>query len=178
MYEEFQEQLERSPEGWYETGLPWRSNNPPLPTNEMGSRRRLDNLVKRLKASDQYDHYDIITQQLEDGVIELAPQEASDKEFCIPHKAVVKNTAETTKLRIVYDASAKESRTSPSLNDCLNPGPSLQNLLWSILVRSRFLLSCSLAILRRYFQWRKSWWGGGGATDPPPSRKMTNFRKF
>ena len=81
----------------------------------------------------------IITQQLEDGVIELAPQEASDKEFYIPHKAVVKNTAETTKLRIVYDASAKESRTSPSLNDCLNPGPSLQNLLWSILVRSRFL---------------------------------------
>ena len=129
VYEEFQEQLERSPEGWYETGLPWRSNNPPLPTNEMGSRRLLDNLVKRLKASDQYDHYDIITQQLEDGVIELAPQEASDKEFCIPHKAVVKKTAQTTKLRIVYDASAKESRTSPSLNDCLNPGTSLQNLL-------------------------------------------------
>jgi hypothetical protein len=46
---------------------------------------------------------------LEDGVIELAPQEASDKEFYIPHKAVVKNTAETTKLRIVYDASTKES---------------------------------------------------------------------
>jgi hypothetical protein len=79
----------------------------------MGSRRRLDNLVKRLKTSYQYDHYnDIITQQLEDGVIELAPQEASDNKFYIPHKAVVKNTAETTKLRIVYDASAKESRTS------------------------------------------------------------------
>jgi hypothetical protein len=111
--EEFQEQLERSTKGWYETGLPWRSNNPPLPTNEMGSRRRLDNLVKRLKTSYQYDHYnDIITQQLEDGVIELAPQEASDNKFYIPHKAVVKNTAETTKLRIVYDASAKESRSS------------------------------------------------------------------
>jgi hypothetical protein len=102
VYEEFQEQLERSPEGWYETGLPWRSNNPPLPTNEMGSHRRLDNLVKLLKASDQYNHCnDIITKQLEDGVIELAPQEASDKGFYIPHKAVVKNTAETTKLCIV-----------------------------------------------------------------------------
>ena len=70
---------------------------------------------------------------------EQAPKETSDKEFYIPHKAVVKNTAESTKLRVVYDASAKESRTSPSLNDCLNPGPSLQNLLCSFLVRSRFL---------------------------------------
>ena len=51
----------------------------------------------------------------------------------------MKNSAESTKLRIVYDASAKESRTSPFLNDCLNPGSSLQNHLWSILVRSRFL---------------------------------------
>lgn len=140
VYEEFQEQLGRSPEGWYETGLPWKSNHPPLPANEMGSRRRLENLIKRLKSSNRYNDYnDIITQQLKDGVIEPAPSEASDKEFYIPHKAVVKNMAESTKLRIVYDASARESRTSPSLNDCLNPGPCLQNLLWSILVRSRFL---------------------------------------
>ena len=82
----------------------------------------------------------IITQQLKDGVIEPAPQKASDnKEFYIPHKAVVKNRAESTKLRVVYDASARETRTSPSLNECLNPGPRLQNLLWSILVRSLFL---------------------------------------
>ncbi len=28
VYEEFKEQLVRSPEGWYETGLPWRANHP------------------------------------------------------------------------------------------------------------------------------------------------------
>ena len=140
VYKEFQEQLERSPEGWYETGLPWKANHPPLPTNETGSRRRLESLLKRLRSSDRYSDYnDTITQQLKDGVIEQAPKETSDKEFYIPHKAVVKNTAESTKLRVVYDASAKESRTSPSLNDCLNPGPCLQNLLWSILIRSGFL---------------------------------------
>ena len=141
VYEEFQEQLERSPEVWYETRLPWKSNHPRLPTSQIGSRRRLENLLKRLKSSDRYDDYnDIITQQLKDGGIEPAPQKASDnKEFYIPHKAVVKNTAESTKLRVAYDASARETRTSPSLNECLNPGPRLQNLLWSILVRSRFL---------------------------------------
>jgi hypothetical protein len=126
VYEEFQVQLKRSPEGWYETGLPWKSHHPPLPTNEMGSRRRLENLLKRLKSSDRYDEYnDIIAQQLKVGVIEPATQNASGKEFYIPHKAVVKNTAESTKLRVVYDASARESRTKPSLNDCLHESWSL-----------------------------------------------------
>ena len=35
-------------------------------------------------------------------------------------------------------ASAREKDNQPSLNDCLNPGPTLQNRLWDILVRSRF----------------------------------------
>ena len=61
-----------------------------------------------------------------------------EKEFNIPHKGVVKSDAETTKLRIVYHASAKKSNAQPSLNDCLIPGPPLQNQLWNILVRSRF----------------------------------------
>ena len=139
VYEEFKDQLTRNSAGWYETNLPWKSGHPNLPTNERGSLRRLDYLVKRLKRNERYQDYDdVIKNQLEKGVIEPAPAVASGKEFYIPHKPVVKQTAESTKLRIVYDASAKESNAQPSLNDCLNPGPSLQNLLWSILVRSRF----------------------------------------
>ena len=59
------------------------------------------------------------------------------KEFYIPHKAVIRETAETTKMRIVYDASARATPESPSLNECLYPGPPLQNQLWDILVRQR-----------------------------------------
>lgn len=33
VYAELQEQLTRSEEGWYETGLPWKGNHPPLPNN-------------------------------------------------------------------------------------------------------------------------------------------------
>lgn len=32
VYDEFKEQLVRSPEGWYEAGLPWRGNSPPYQT--------------------------------------------------------------------------------------------------------------------------------------------------
>ena len=35
------------------------------------------------------------------------------------------------------DASAKEARDSPSLNDCLYAGPPLQNKLWDVLVHQR-----------------------------------------
>ena len=56
----------------------------------------------------------------------------------MPHKHVIRQNAESTKVRIVYDASARATPTSLSLNDCLETGPALQNLLWSILIRSRF----------------------------------------
>lgn len=96
-------------------------------------------LGARLKKNELYEEYDaIIQEQLQQGVVEPAPEAPSGKEFCIPHKAVVKKEAESTKLRIVYDASAREDNAKPSLNDCLHPGPSLQNQLWDILVKSRF----------------------------------------
>ena len=55
----------------------------------------------------------------------------------MPHKAVTRQSAETTKVWIVYDDSAKPNSKSASLNDCLEAGPSLQNLLCDILVRTR-----------------------------------------
>ena len=54
----------------------------------------------------------------------------------IPHKAVIREAAESTKLQVVFDALARQDEKSPSLNDCLETGPSVQNLLWSI-VRNR-----------------------------------------
>ena len=99
----------------------------------------MNNLVKRLERDGRYQPYDdIIQEQQQQGIIEPVPEQSSQNEFYIPHKEVVKKSAETTKLRIVYNGSASESNTQPSLNNCLNPGPPLQNQLWSILVRSCF----------------------------------------
>ena len=64
-------------------------------------------------------------------------------------EAVIREAAESTKMRIVFDASAKASPTSPSLNDCLETGPPLQNLLWSVLVRKRFKPVALCADLKR-----------------------------
>ena len=51
---------------------------------------------------------------------------------------MVRETAESTKIRIIYDASARGNVETPSLNDYLKTGPPLQNKLWSVLVRNRF----------------------------------------
>ena len=46
-------------------------------------------------------------------------------------------TAATTKMTIVYDVSARATPDSPSLNDCLQSGPALQNRLCDILIQQR-----------------------------------------
>ena len=139
VYQEFKEQLTRNEAGWYEANLPWKGIHPSLPTNELGSRRRVENLIKKLQRSGEYENYNaIIQEQFQEGIVEPAPQVAKGKEFYIPHKGVTRENAESTKLQIVYDASAKENVKKPSLNDCLHSGPPLQNLLWCVLVKSRF----------------------------------------
>ena len=139
VYKEFQEQLKRSPDGWYETTLPWKGNHPPLPNNKSGSLRRLDSLARKLEKSGYLERYnEVIKDQLEKGIVERAEEITKGREFYIPHKPVVRESAESTKLRIVYDASARARENSPSLNECLNPRPPLQNQLWNVLVRALF----------------------------------------
>ena len=139
VHEEFLEQLRRDPEqGWYESGLPWKGDHPPLPSNEANSLKRLGSLVQQLKKTERLDEYDAIIQdQLKEGIVEHATEPPSEPVFYLPHHPVIRESAESTKIRIVYDASSKTG-SQPSLNDCLNNGPPLQNQLFKVLVRGRF----------------------------------------
>ena len=102
VHAEFKEQLLRNEEGWYETGLRWRGNHPELPNNKQGSLSRLENLMKKLQLKGQLQAYSkIIQDKLEDNNVEKAPLEIVGKEFYIPHEAVVRESAATTKMRIV-----------------------------------------------------------------------------
>ena len=81
---------------------------------------------------------EMINQQKTEWIVESATEPPTGKEFYIPHKPVMRTQAESTKLRVVYDASARENSQEPSLNDCLYAGPPLQNRSWNVLVRMRF----------------------------------------
>ena len=54
----------------------------------------------------------------------------------IPHHPVRKESS-TTPICIVYVCSCKQAPNSPSLNDCLDPGPPFLNDLCAILLRFR-----------------------------------------
>ena len=62
----------------------------------------------------------------------------SERVFYLPHRPATREPTETTKMIIVFNASAKVCQTSTSLNECLETDPPLQNRLWNILIRSRF----------------------------------------
>ena len=53
-------------------------------------------------------------------------QYENPKEFVLPHRPLIKQNAESTKLREVYEVLAK-SESGYSLNDCLEKGPSPKN---------------------------------------------------
>ena len=89
---------------------------------------------EQLKA--EYTH--IIEEQLEEGIVERIPSKPRGKRvFYLPHKAVVRTEAVTTKVRMVFDASVKPHPLAASINECMYTGPSLQPLLWDIMIRSR-----------------------------------------
>ena len=91
MYSEFKEQLVRSGKGWYKTGLPWNGDRSNLPNNAKGSLQQLHVLTHKLDQSGQREEYDsIISEQKEQGVVEIPERPAQGVEFYIPHKPVVR----------------------------------------------------------------------------------------
>ena len=119
-------------DGRYEVSLPWKDPHPTFPDNYQLSFKRLQGLLRRLRQNptilQEYDS--TIRHQIEQGIVEVVEDPQSNvtgRVHYLPHHAVIRRDKETTKLRIVYDASARSN--GPSLNDCI-PGRSLISESW------------------------------------------------
>ena len=112
-------------ENRYEVMLPWKETHSPLPSHYELSLKRLTGLLRHLRQTpDLLQQYDaVIRDQPERGIVEVVDDTKHDGklEHYLPHHPVVREDKSITKLRIVYDASARTS--GPSLNDCLYAGP-------------------------------------------------------
>ena len=133
---EFLENIQRNKDGRYQIRIPWIEGRTPQEDNLSQSRACLNNLFRRMTPM-VHEHYDsIVKEQLENGIIEKIPENKSGKRvFYMLHKPVIREAATTTKVRMVFDASSKPSREAFSINECMNPGPATQPLLWDILIR-------------------------------------------
>jgi len=139
VHQEFEENISFK-DGRYEVGLPWKKPHPILPDNYEVSQRHLQGLLRRLRQTpDILQEYDsVILKQLELGVVQPVPESdlgVMGQVHYLPHHAVVKQEKETTKVRVVYDASAKCG--GPSLNECLLTGPNFNQRISDILLRFR-----------------------------------------
>ena len=110
VYEKFGSTV-RFNDGRYEVSLPWK--NPPhsiLADNNQLSLKRLQGLLCRLRQNPKvFQEYDFIIQnQLCQGIVEAIDDPESIgivKVHYLTHHGVIWQDKETTKLRIVYDAS-------------------------------------------------------------------------
>ncbi|XP_045482841.1 uncharacterized protein LOC123686673 [Harmonia axyridis] len=136
--EHFLETVLRKEDGRYEVHMPWIEGHPPLPNNFSIAQRRLENLMKKLNNDGYLQEYSqVFKEWLDEGIIEEVP--VSDLQYqghYLPHRHVVRESSTTTKIRPVFDASAKE-KNQPSLNQCLEKGINLIELIPSILIKFR-----------------------------------------
>ncbi|XP_035212689.1 uncharacterized protein LOC118186675 [Stegodyphus dumicola] len=95
-------------------------------------------MCQRINEENQLDEYKVVFKQWEDlKIIEKVPETEIDiLSYYMPHRPVIKHTSQTMKVRLVFDASARE-KNQPSLNDCLNRGPNLIELIPDIIDRFR-----------------------------------------
>ncbi|XP_035224792.1 uncharacterized protein LOC118197394 [Stegodyphus dumicola] len=132
----FRQSLKRDSEGRYQVSLPWLEGHEVLPDNRLLAEKRLKSCVKNLQSKNCLKEYEnIFNEWAEEGIIESVEDKKTENCHYLPHRAVIKESS-TTKIRPVFDASAKE-RNGVSLNDCLEKGPNYLELIPSILNRFR-----------------------------------------
>ena len=94
----FKKKLNQSDEGWYETGLAWKTDHIVLTNNKNNTLGRLNNFLKHLKKNtEKFVAYDkVIQEQLEEGTAEeISDFKTPRKEFYLPNKAVIREEAES-----------------------------------------------------------------------------------
>ena len=144
-------------DGRYEVGLPIKDSAPILEDNlKKAEGQAKSNLSKMQKTPELLRQYDSVIQEWRnDGILE----EVDETKPCIPnkvtyltHRAVVRQDKTTTKVRPVCNASLKGSN-GVSFNDCVYKGPSLNPLLYDILLKTRVhRIAISADIEKAYLQ--------------------------
>ncbi|XP_065051274.1 uncharacterized protein LOC135680947 [Rhopilema esculentum] len=140
----------------YEVGLPWKPTEPKNMVNNFEQcKTRLNSLHSRLiKDPELMREYDgIFKEQLAQGIIEKVPSSELDNDNVrfMPHFGVIRKDRVTSKVRVVFDASAKMETDNLSLNDRLERGPNLIPMLFDVLVKFRTKVIALTADIEKAF---------------------------
>ena len=136
-------------DGRYSIAVPWKEQRPELPNNRQVAEFRLCSTERNLKKKEfvEKEYQKTIKTYVEKGYLRKVPEnEAPPPEvWYLPHFPIVRMSKSTTKVRIVFDCSAKCNGIS--LNDVIHAGPKLHRELFDVLIcfrRNPVALVCDI----------------------------------
>jgi hypothetical protein len=130
----------RSTDGRFIVKLPFKKDVPSLGESRSMALSRFLSLERRLNrdTSMKVAYSQFLMDYLKLGHMSLSTEPINNSLPCyyIPHHGIVKEASSTTKLRVVFDASMKDS-SGISLNEILHTGPKLQLDIVDIILHFR-----------------------------------------
>ena len=184
----FRDTHQRDQAGRFVVQLPRRQDTKPFGESRSTAVQRFLSLERSLISRGQHEEFSgVIEEYFDMDHAELVPNSDLEKPceqvFYMPMHAVVKASSTTTKVRAVFDASAK-SASGVSLNDQLLVGPTVHVALVDVLLRFRLhRIALATDVSRMYraillpdserdlhrFVWRRN------PTDPLKDFRMTRL---
>lgn len=154
--EHFKTTTTRNEEGRFVVSIPFKEQLRDLGESKEQAHRRLLAIERRLKGNsawaDEYRRFMYDYEALGHmSKIAVISDERKGAAYYLPHHAVSKESSTTTKVRVVFDGSAKTS-SGLSINDVQYVGPVVQEDLFSILIRFRryrFVISADIKQMYR-----------------------------
>ena len=135
--EHFSNHVQRDISGRYIVALPFNKKISLLGESHSQAVNRFSSLERKLNRDPELrrEYSAVIQEYLSLGHMSQVRTPDSHG-FYLPHHAVIKASSTTTKVRVVFDGSARSS-SGLSLNDTLITGPTIQDDIFSLLLRFR-----------------------------------------
>lgn len=145
----------RTEDGKYVVKLPLKTEIPQATQGETReiALKRMKQLETRFEKNPslKIEYQEVMKQYKEHKYIEEVPKDEINKPaIYLPQQLVERRDKETTKVRVVFDASSKGTN-HVSLNDDLMVGPQLQDDLRSLIMRWRLRKICFLADIQKMY---------------------------
>uniref|UniRef100_A0A8D8TBX7 Peptidase aspartic putative domain-containing protein n=1 Tax=Cacopsylla melanoneura TaxID=428564 RepID=A0A8D8TBX7_9HEMI len=176
----YSSEFSRNEHGIYKVPLPFKEDPSQLGDSFLMAKNRFLNLEKRLENSVllRSDYNKAMSDLIEKGFMSKCSDQSDTSGYFIPHHMVTKSDSVSTKLRVVFDASAK-STSGKSLNDVLHCGAKLYSSLFCVLLNFRLFpyalngditkMFLQIQVCEKYWQFQKLIW------RPSPNDCLTFF---
>ncbi|CAK9797165.1 hypothetical protein ANTQUA_LOCUS1055 [Anthophora quadrimaculata] len=143
----------RDKQGRFTVRLPFNERRNLLGESKAMALKRFYSLERKLQRDSELgkQYAEFLKEYVQLGHMTEVSDDRDSEGYYLPHHAVIKDSSATTKVRVVFDASAKSS-SGISLNDSLLTGPTIQDSLFAIIIRFRTYAYVFTADIEKMFR--------------------------